>query len=488
MRVSTKIVAGFAVLLGLTCIGLAYQVSVIHQMQSINQDLSAIDLRSASVALRIIQLGQTLEEFSLKYFVTEDPIYERQIDKVKQEFLSNLTEMRDNVRSERERAEVERMFLTLDEYSAALASHKPGKQELAPYLPNDVASTLDRLKAQTHTVYVAVQTSMGDEVRRAAAAGQAAERVSWGAGIAAALVGIILTFAIVRSINDPLRRLTQGTHRIARGQFWHRLPEEGPGEFVELARDFNVMSGRLAELDQMKKDFVSHVSHELKAPLASMRQIMHVLLQNIPGTLNDQQRDLLRLSCKSAERLSAMVGNLLDVSRMEAGTMAYEIAVHDLIPIIEGVAEEFEVQAREKKIHLRLECDSERSFVQCDRDRIAQVIGNLYENALKFSPPNRDIVTRVGPGDSDKVLVSVADSGPGIPDGHKSKVFLRFHQVRRGKLTSQGIGLGLAICKTIIAAHHGEIWVEDNPDGGSIFSFSLGSAVPAEAIKCGQSA
>jgi len=490
MRVSTKIVLGFAVLLGLACIGLAYQVSVIHQMQSINQVLSAVNLRAASSSLRTMQLGQTLEEFSQKYFVAGDPIYERQLDGVRQEFLSNLTEMRETVTSERERAEVERMFLTLDEFWTEFSTHKARNQQLQPdYLPNELASALDRLKAQTHTAYDAVQASISDDVKRATAAGQAAERFSWTAGTAAVLLGVSVTLVLFRSINDPLRRLTKSTHLIARGQFWHRLPVNGHDEFAELARDFNVMTERLGELDQMKKDFVSHVSHELKAPLASMRQVMHVLLQEIPGTLNDQQRDLLRLSYKSAERLSAMVGNLLDVSRMEAGTMEYEITVHDLIPIIKGVAEEFEVQARGKNIRLRLEFGSEQSLVECDRDRVAQVIGNLYENALKFSPPNSDIVTRVGHGeDHGKVLVSVTDSGPGIPDAHKKKIFLKFHQVKRSKLTSQGVGLGLAICKTIIEAHHGDIWVEDNPGGGSVFSFILGAAVREEAIKCGQSA
>src|SRR5437764_15454704 len=106
------------------------------------------------------------------------------------------------------------------------------------------------------------------------------------------------------------------------------------------------MSERLGELDEMKKDFVSHVSHELKAPLASIRQVLHILLQEIPGTVNDQQRDLLRLSYNSAERLSAMVGDLLDVSRMEAGTMEYEIAIHDLISLISTVGGELKVQSR----------------------------------------------------------------------------------------------------------------------------------------------
>jgi signal transduction histidine kinase len=167
--------------------------------------------------------------------------------------------------------------------------------------------------------------------------------------------------------------------------------------------------------------------------------------------------------------------------------MEYDIAVHDLVAIIKGVAEEFDVQARNKKIRLRLECERDSTFVDCDRDRIAQVVGNLYENALKFSPADSEIVTRITHDVSArKVVVSVIDSGTGIPDSHKEKIFLKFHQVKRGKLTGQGVGLGLTICKTIIQAHHGDIWVSDNPNGGTIFSFSLGAAVREEAVKCGQ--
>jgi two-component system sensor histidine kinase GlrK len=492
MRVSTKIVCGFAILLALACVGLAYQVSALHQMQTINRDLSLLNMRSASAALRAMQLAETLEEFAQKYFVTGDPIYDRQLSDVRQEFLVNLTEMRQTIRTNRERSEFELMSTTFDEFWTAFivrSQEVKESNERPEYLPAELVSLLDRLQVHARTTYDAVQLSIHDQVERAAAAGQSAERFSWTAGIVALALGIGVTIVLVRSINDPLRQLTQGTQLIAKGEFWHRLPARGKDEFAELARDFNAMSERLGELDEMKKDFVSHVSHELKAPLASMRQVMHVLLQDIPGPLNDQQRDLLRLSYKSAERLSAMVGNLLDVSRMEAGTMEYEIAVHDLVPIIRGVAEEFDVQARNKKIRLRLECEQDSMLVECDRDRIAQVVGNLFENALKFSPTNSEIVTRITHDrDSRKVVVSVVDSGPGIPDSHKEKIFLKFHQVKRGKLTGQGVGLGLTICKTIVQAHHGDIWVSDNPNGGSIFSFNLGAAVREEAIKCGQTA
>jgi signal transduction histidine kinase len=281
----------------------------------------------------------------------------------------------------------------------------------------------------------------------------------------------------------------QGTRAIAKGQFWHRLPAHGRDEFAELARDFNAMTERLGELDRMKKDFVSHVSHDLKAPLASIRQIMHVLLQEIPGSLNDQQKNLIQLSYKSAERLASMVGNLLDVSRMEAGTMEYRMAAHDIVSLVQSVIDEFDVQAQEKEIRFRLQCNQPTLAVNCDSERIEQVIGNLYENALKFSPSRSEIVTNIGPGKRGEILISVADSGPGVPDGQKGRIFEKFHQIKHGtKVAGQGVGLGLAICKTIVEAHRGQIWVEDNPNGGSIFSFVLHPASQEEVLTCGQTA
>src|SRR6185369_8780162 len=214
-----------------------------------------------------------------------------------------------------------------------------------------------------------------------------------------------------------------------------------------------------------------------------------LLLQEIPGALNEQQKSLIHLSYNSAERLAAMVGNLLDMSRMEAGTMEYRMAATDMVPLMKSVVEEFEVQAQEKDIRFRLECAQPSIVVECDRDRILQVIGNLFENALKFSPTGAEIATHVGPGKGNEILITVSDSGPGVPDGHKDKIFTKFHQVKQGKkMSGQGVGLGLAICKTIVEAHHGQIWVEDNPNGGSIFSFVLKSAAREEALTCGQSA
>src|SRR5262245_14738568 len=146
MRVSTKTVSGFGILLMLACIGLAYQVSVLHQMQSINRDLSAVNFHAASTALRTMQLGDTLEEFTQKFFATGDPIYEHQLEGVEQEFLNNIADMQNTVRSDRERSEVRRMALTFEEFRKQLDDSKQQltqKKEHEPgFLPHDLAHPL----------------------------------------------------------------------------------------------------------------------------------------------------------------------------------------------------------------------------------------------------------------------------------------------------------------------------------------------------------
>jgi signal transduction histidine kinase len=489
MKVSSKIIAGFLILMLLGIVVLANQLSVIDQMQAINRDLSEIDMNAASTVLRLEELAGVIKEDSRKYFATGDPIYDQQITELRQEFQSSLAGLRKTARSDREHAETEKLASALQDYWTVFNRIKNKAQQPDPdYLPVDLAIAVDHLQAQTEIAYESVKGSIKDQVARAAAAGQKVERLSWIVGLFSLLLGAIVAALIVQSINEPLRRLTRGTRAIAKGEFWHRLPAHGRDEFSELARDFNVMTEKLGQLDQMKKDFVSHVSHDLKAPLASMRQIMHLLLQEIPGSLNEQQKELLRLSYDSSERLAAMVGNLLDMSRMEAGSMEYDMAPHDLVSLIGGVIREFDVQARNKSIRFRLEPDLPSVFADCDRDRILQVIGNLFENGLKFSPGGSEIVTNIRSLES-RIVVSVADSGPGVPDEHKDKIFVKFHQVRQGKkLAGQGVGLGLAICKTIVEAHGGRIWVEDNPNGGSVFSFVLQPAASEEVLKCGQTA
>jgi two-component system sensor histidine kinase GlrK len=199
--------------------------------------------------------------------------------------------------------------------------------------PEDIWHDFEWLGAQLHSVYQANLGAMSLRLENARRTGETAALVLAFSTLAAVAVGGLVSFFIYRSISKPLAHLTEGTHAIAEGKFFYRLDTSRSDEFSQLARDFNAMTRRLDELDRLKKDFVAHVSHELKSPLASMRETIEIMLDEIPGTLNEKQRRLLDLNRQSGARLTALIGNLLDLSRTEAGVMEYDLKSHDIVAL-----------------------------------------------------------------------------------------------------------------------------------------------------------
>jgi len=263
------------------------------------------------------------------------------------------------------------------------------------------------------------------------------------------------------------------------------------------------MLTRIVEVDQMKKNFISHVSHELKAPLASMQETTHLLLEGIPGTLTEKQRRLLDLNLQSGKRLAQMIGNMLDLSRLEAGVVDYEMQNADIADLVHNVVIELSAQAREKSLRMLTHIQREPLMVECDPNRMVQLFTNLLENALRFSVKGGSIgvyvqsvrqlphMPQIARGRMSSVnsisgfaLVGISDSGPGIDDANKEKIFHTFHQMKQGKKSlGESLGLGLAISRAVVEAHRGTIWVEDDPSGGAIFFVVLPqAAVKTEAL------
>lgn len=264
-----------------------------------------------------------------------------------------------------------------------------------------------------------------------------------------------------------------------------------------LKRHNSQLAGRIVEVDQMKRDFISHVSHELKAPLASMQETTHLILERIPGPLTDKQKRLLDLNLQSGKRLAQMIGNILDLSKLRAGVVEYDMQRSDVAELMHNVVLELSGEARAHSLRILTEIQREPLIVQCDPNRMVQLFTNLIENAIRFSTRDGSIGvkartlpqlprmphvarTRLS-GDKAAngfALIAIADSGPGIEDSHKESVFHTFYQAKQGK-KSQGesLGLGLAISRAVVEAHQGTIWVEDNPPGGAIFYVVLPRAV-----------
>jgi two-component system sensor histidine kinase GlrK len=263
-----------------------------------------------------------------------------------------------------------------------------------------------------------------------------------------------------------------------------------------LKKDNRSMRTRFIEIDQMKRNFISHVSHELKAPLASMQETTHLLLEQIPGPLTDKQRRLLDLNLQSGKRLAQMIGNILDLSRLEGGIVEYDMQPSDIADLIHSVVMELSPRAREKSLRILTDIQRDPLIIECDPNRMVQLFTNLLENAIRFSKKGGIIGIHVrtlrefprmpqsahariaGAKPSDGfALVKISDSGPGIEDAHKEAVFYTFHQVKHGKKShGESLGLGLAISRAVVEAHRGTIWVEDNPPGGAVFFVLLPGA------------
>ena len=324
-----------------------------------------------------------------------------------------------------------------------------------------------------------------------AEAANRARTVAWVSAGLAVFVAAVSSLLLYLSISGPLKRLTRGTREIARGRFDHRLKIQGPRELSSLARDFDRMAARLDELENLKRDFVSHVSHELKTPLAAIQETIEVLLDELPGPLTPKQTRLLELSRSSSGRLSEMISDLLETSRLEAGATGYVPSWNDVAELTRSVLDEVEPLAVDRRLEVFLRVESPSSEVACDRNRMRDVIMNLVTNAVKFSTEGcrvRIVISDVSevpeacPGTRQLVrrekgpfaLLSVEDEGPGVPDRDKEGIFEKFHQVRRGeRLRGQGVGLGLAIAWRVVEAHSGAIWVEDREPAGSVFRVLL---------------
>jgi signal transduction histidine kinase len=501
MKITTRIVSGYglfiAILLGLVI----YQYITINRMQSISRTLSEINFQNALTCPQALRDLDLVEEFTRKSFGSADPDYLNQLKGFQKDFEASLAALRENANSAEEQAETKRLAQLWDSYLVDLGLQQQHIARGTTELPMNLSEDMDRLRVQTNSVYQATLHSMSSKMERSRKAGETAALVLWSATAVALAVSILVSFLIFHSISKPLAHLTEGTRAMAEGKFFYRLDTTRNDEFSQLAKDFNSMTRRLNELDELKKDFISHVSHELKEPLASMKETIQLMLEQIPGPLTDKQKRLLELNLQSGKRLTSMISNLLDLSKTEAGVMEYGLKGQDLVPLVRNAVAELEVQANEKQIRIETALPNDPLIVQCDSDRIVEVVVNLAGNAVKFSPKGAKILVcaeevaqvpqsvperwkrmisssdRRGPFG----LLTVVDSGPGVPDSDKDKIFEAFHQVRHGKkIAGQGVGLGLAICRMIVEAHRGAIWVEDNPGGGSRFMMLLRPAANSE--------
>jgi len=498
MSVAGRIATGTGVALALLLVILAWDVALVDQLAEVNQSLTEVNFRASTSALEQARLLNQIDEFTRKYYVTKDPAYGGRLADLRLEYAGSLADLRSLALAPSVRAQVVLLVDSWEEYWAHLANYEleadlsrgsTGQMQTAQL------AALDLLRQSVDRVTRAAQMQVLEQALRSAEVSGRARRLSWSIAASALLLSLLILWLTIRSISRPLIQLTKGTQAVADGEFSVQLEARGRDELSRLASSFNQMVRRLGEAERAKKDFLSHVSHELKTPLASMYETNELLLEEIAGPLNDKQKRFLTLNLDSSRRLSAMISRLLDLSRMEAGAMEYDFRQQDIVGLVRTVVAGFEAGARDREVRLLLQVPTAEVMVNCDYDRMIQVMQNLVDNALKFSPPASAVEIRVLPRgvpkaepdwvdhtdseisqmSSEMVLMEVADSGPGIPEDQKPLIFRRFHQISRmgRKHATGGVGLGLAICGEITGAHRGWMGLRDNQETGSVFMVAL---------------
>jgi len=262
-------------------------------------------------------------------------------------------------------------------------------------------------------------------------------------------------------LDRPRRRLTIELAPVRTGE------DEGWGA-VAVVRDITAER----QLEQMRRQFISDASHEIKTPLTSIGGFAAAIGDGTAGTPEERTRSAA-LIVREVERLTRLVNELLDLSRIESGAVKLELAEVELPELIGDAVEAFSGQAQEKEVRITVDVPGDLPSVRADADRVYQILVNLLSNALRFSPPAGEIGIRAQ-ADSGYVRVRVKDAGPGIPADQLGRIWERFHRADASRARQDGgTGLGLAIVRSIVEAHGGKVSAESEVGSGSTFSFTL---------------
>lgn len=282
-------------------------------------------------------------------------------------------------------------------------------------------------------------------------------------------VGISIAMVLAWLLVRPIRLLRDGAHRIGEGALDHRIRITSRDELGELANEFNVMAAKLQELDQLKQDFVSNVTHELRSPLTSLRGYVEFLLRGSAGPLNEEQKDFLMVIKNNSVRLARFIDNLLDVAKIESR----KIELHPELVSLQELAREMEVvfrpMAQEKSINFQTNVPPTLGPLWADADKVVEIFTNLLSNAFKFTPDHGRVGLTVRE-ESGMYHFEVADTGPGIPADSIKNIFNKFEQVKPTQglaRKTKGTGLGLTIAKGFVEAHGGRVWMESEEGRGS---------------------
>jgi two-component system sensor histidine kinase GlrK len=474
MSLFARLVIGFLVVLALVSGVSLYALQNLQHFDRITRAILDNEIRVGDYENKLADSLESEIRFESRYLILRDEALFREFDKFAAEFAADLDKalaqaddsaaaLLDEIKNEHRRyndlVEEERALL-LARKSYVQSEFKAKKNQVT----DRIFAALERLKTDR-----VVDTYR--KVRELAELGARARKTALMITAAALIFILLLSLVITRSITQPIGMLKQKTREIAQGKFEGDLKISSPPELRDLAASFNLMCQKLNDLEKMKADFYASMSHELRTPLTCIKEGTGLLLEGVAGTTTEKQRKLLTIVAEESNRLISLVTSLLDLSKMEAGMMTYNLEKSAVAPLVQKAVMEITPLVEAKEIKIATEVSEDLPPIRVDRERFLQVLRNLLGNAAKFTPRagKVKVVARLVNGG---VEISVWDTGPGIAAEKLDAIFDKFQQGTNGA-SANGTGLGLTIAKQIVTSHGGQIWAENQPEKGSTFFFVL---------------
>lgn len=464
-----------------------YALFQLRQLSALSTKLAIQHYPAIEIAKRVLTVAFGQLNSEKKYLAVRDATFLQHFDEEVEEFhrgIETLLRQESSARGRQlleqaKRYQQERLAL----FHAELENAAPNPGALSADYEIRRNAVTDQMTATLEHYVEFHEMAISTGVSRSRESSAQAEAVTEQLVLLALVFGIGLAGIASYTILRPLRQLQSHIKQIGQGHFGASLNIRAPSELRDLVDTVNWMGGKLQELDDMKGEFLAHVSHELRTPMASIQEGTHLLLDEIPGPLSQEQRTTLRIMADSSRRLITLISTILDLSKMDAGMMEYRIVPTDLKRITDISVNKIRLLADAKHVQLVVEAPAQRVWVKADAIRIEQVLDNLLSNALKFSPEGGIVKTEMVPDQKVGVLeVSVSDVGPGIPADELPHIFERFYQgSTTAKHSTPGSGLGLALAKKVVEAHGGRIWIESEVKKGTTVRFILRLTKPGVA-------
>ena len=478
-----RLAAGFLIILLVVTASGVYSTLKLGQLNHIILSISAIDSESIRLANRLRDNLLTQRKFDKMFAVSKDRDFHRQFSETEKYIEKDLKDISLSVNNPDDKKRVIDITSDYRKYLSTAAEEAgliiAGKQYPREDYEKSKEMLAEEIIHQLDNLVKTAEASVESKIVMSGKIGSQALKVIAILTIVSVVLGILIAFYIARTINRPIVSLIEGTKRIADGNFDGYLSIPSPPEINLLAEAFNHMCDRLKELDEMKADLIAHISHEFRTPLAVIREAVSLHREASTTGATEKQHRLLVIIEEECERLITAVNKMLNMSRMDAGMMDFNMEEGGIPQLIGISLLKIKPIAERNRIRLDVNFSPKLPNAFIDAEKIGLVLDNLLDNALKFTPPGGEIVlaavankevTGKNLSETKKnfITVSVSDTGCGI-----SKESIKFVFDKFKTLHDEGTGLGLYLAKQIINAHGGDIWVNSEEKKGSTFFFTV---------------